>query len=175
MAAKNSSTMDVLNREICKGKLANNELSIDPDMVDETKTAYRTQADALDIEAQAKRRLADEYDAAQERGEVAGHGGARNFNVPDQNVEPSAKDIGLSRKDIHEARIIRDAAQERGEVATQKDGDRHSKAERLKPTAGALTINVYSEILPRPAPQRGRIAKTVERARELGLLDEEEA
>ena len=33
--------------------------------------AYRAQADALEIEAQAKRRLADEYDAAQERGEVA--------------------------------------------------------------------------------------------------------
>ena len=32
---------------------------------------YRTQADALPIEARAKVRLADEYDAAQERGEVA--------------------------------------------------------------------------------------------------------
>jgi hypothetical protein len=32
---------------------------------------YRAQADALVIEAQAKRRLADEYDAAQARGEVA--------------------------------------------------------------------------------------------------------
>ena len=33
--------------------------------------AHRAQADALEIEAQAKRRLADEYDAAQERGAVA--------------------------------------------------------------------------------------------------------
>ncbi len=32
--------------------------------------AHRAQADALEIEAMAKRRLADEYDAAQERGEV---------------------------------------------------------------------------------------------------------
>jgi hypothetical protein len=32
---------------------------------------HRAQADALEIEAKAKRRLADEYDAAQERGEVA--------------------------------------------------------------------------------------------------------
>jgi hypothetical protein len=32
--------------------------------------AHRAQADALEIEAGAKRRLADEYDAAQERGEV---------------------------------------------------------------------------------------------------------
>jgi hypothetical protein len=72
--------------------------------------AYRAQADALEIEAQAKRRLADEYDAAQERGEVArvGYTGHQS-DVPKQNVIPSAADIGLSRKDIHEARIIRDA------------------------------------------------------------------
>lgn len=71
--------------------------------------AHRAQADALEIEAKAKRRLADEYDAAQERGEVAGHGGNRKINVPDGNVEVAAADIGLSRKDIHEARLIRDA------------------------------------------------------------------
>lgn len=34
---------------------------------------YRAQADALLIEARAKVRLADEYDAAQERGEAAVH------------------------------------------------------------------------------------------------------
>jgi hypothetical protein len=33
--------------------------------------AFRAQADALEIEALAKRRLADEYDAEQKRGEVA--------------------------------------------------------------------------------------------------------
>jgi len=33
--------------------------------------AHRAQAHALEIEARAKRRLADEYDAAQARGEVA--------------------------------------------------------------------------------------------------------
>ena len=32
--------------------------------------AFRAQADALEIEALAKRRLADEYDAPQERGEL---------------------------------------------------------------------------------------------------------
>jgi hypothetical protein len=36
-------------------------------------------------------------------------GGARNFNVPPKNVEPSAADVGLTRKEIHEARQIRDA------------------------------------------------------------------
>jgi len=67
---------------------------------------YRAQADALEIEAMAKRRLADEYDAAQERGEVA--------TRADQNLLPAEKkvsvsDLGLTHKDIHEARQIRDA------------------------------------------------------------------
>jgi hypothetical protein len=66
--------------------------------------AYRAQADATEIEARAKRRIADEYDAAQERGEVRTVG-----NVPEQNNTPSAADVGISRKDIHEARMIRDA------------------------------------------------------------------
>ena len=66
--------------------------------------AHRAQADALEIEAMAKRRLADEYDAAQERGEVRTVG-----NVPSQNNTPTAAEAGLSRKDIHEARKIRDA------------------------------------------------------------------
>ena len=62
------------------------------------------------IEAKAKRRLADEYDAAQERGEVAKNGGNRGnqfASVPQENTATAA-DIGLSRKDVHEARIIRD-------------------------------------------------------------------
>lgn len=86
--------------------------------------AHRAQADALEIEAAAKRRLADEYDAAQERGEVAGHGGGRNFKVGDLNVETHSDgpnrvggdnaivtmaDLGLRRDQVHDARLIRDA------------------------------------------------------------------
>lgn len=67
--------------------------------------AHRAQADALEIEAMAKRRLADEYDAAQERGEVKTQG-----NIPDENVSTLA-DIGLTAKAVHEARQIRDAEQ----------------------------------------------------------------
>lgn len=69
--------------------------------------AHRAQADALEIEAMAKRRLADEYDAAQLRGEVAAVG--KPVNVPDGNNKPTSAEIGLTRKDIHEARQIRDA------------------------------------------------------------------
>lgn len=69
--------------------------------------AHRAQADALEIEAAAKRRLADEYDAAQARGEVAGHGRSK---VEPANVTTAA-DLGLRRDQIHDARLIRDAEQ----------------------------------------------------------------
>jgi hypothetical protein len=70
---------------------------------------YRAQADALLIEARAKIRLADEYDAAQARGEV-GQSGARTDLVSDGNEVPAtAADLGLRRKEILEARRLRDA------------------------------------------------------------------
>ena len=68
--------------------------------------AHRAQADALEIEAGAKRRLADEYDAAQERGEIKSVGKPNSSN-PEELV--GVNDIGLTHKDIHEARLIRDA------------------------------------------------------------------
>lgn len=60
------------------------------------------------IEAQAKRRIANEYDAAQDRKEVGQRTG-RPKVVPDGNYIPSAEDVGFSRKDIHDARKVRDA------------------------------------------------------------------
>lgn len=80
--------------------------------------SHRAQADALEIQAQAKRRLADEYDAAQERGELRTK--ANNKLLPVQEEAgalfeedtPEAvgvADIGLTHKQIHEARQIRDA------------------------------------------------------------------
>ncbi len=53
--------------------------------------------------------LADEYDAAQDRGEVAAAGGDRS-KIPDGNFATAAE-IGLTHKDIHDARQIRDAEQ----------------------------------------------------------------
>lgn len=70
---------------------------------------YRAQADALLIEARAKMRLADEIDAAKERGELATHGGKRG-NVDSAYVAPATtEEIGLRRDEVQEARAIRDA------------------------------------------------------------------
>lgn len=60
-------------------------------------------ADALEIEAAAKRRLADEYDREQPK--EAKRGG-RPKTVPDKNSFTAA-DVGLTRKQIHEARKLR--------------------------------------------------------------------
>ena len=88
---------------IAKAKGAHDEL---------VAATHRLKADALEIEAQAARRLADEYDGAQQRGEVAANGQYQRA-VPDENSSPlaTADDIGLSRKEIFEARQLRDAEQ----------------------------------------------------------------
>ncbi|MFH6786806.1 hypothetical protein [Methylobacterium sp. MA0201] len=71
--------------------------------------AHRAQADAVEIEALAKRRLADEYDAAQERGEVASGRDGPGAGVSDGNAKATVTDLGLTRKQVHEARQIRNA------------------------------------------------------------------
>jgi hypothetical protein len=64
---------------------------------------------------------ADEYDAAQERGEVATKG--QPSNVPGQNIKATVEELGLTHKDIHEARIIRDAEKADPEPVAESDGD----------------------------------------------------
>jgi hypothetical protein len=69
------------------------------------------------LEAGAKHRLADEYDAAQDRGEIARSGGDRS-KIPDENSAVSPSEISPNfARDIHEARIIRDAEVADAEVA----------------------------------------------------------
>jgi hypothetical protein len=82
---------------------------------DVVRGAHQLQGDALKIEARAKYRLAEEYDAAHGRGEVRGQGGSGSNqfgNIPDQNVSPTLAEIGLSSKTIFEARQVRDAEKE---------------------------------------------------------------
>lgn len=60
----------------------------------------------MEIETRSKMLLADEYDAAQERGEVKR---PNNEKTTSALEAVSAADIGLTHKDIHEARQFRDA------------------------------------------------------------------
>jgi hypothetical protein len=73
-------------------------------------TCRKAMADALMIEARAHCRFADEYDAAQARGEVARHSAGNPQIVPKQNdLLPTAADLGFSGKEIMVARKVRDA------------------------------------------------------------------
>ncbi len=121
----------------------------------------RAQAEALEIEAAANRRLADEYDAAQERGEV-GQSGARTDLVPNGNeVTPTAADLGLSRKTIHEARIIRDA--EVAHPGIVKETIEAAVAAGEEPTRAKVRRATLHVVRPdhrrdQPSPLRGKAA-----------------
>lgn len=95
---------------------------------------FKVQADSLEIEAKANQRLADEYDAAQGRGEVAGSGQYQRAGVPHANGSlATAADLHLSRRDIFEARQIRDAeAADPGIIRRTLDGLLESGEEPTK-------------------------------------------
>lgn len=115
--------------------------------------AHRAQAHALEIEARAKRRLADEYDAAQARGEVAKAGQNERANVENDNVSPAtAAALGLRRDEIHEARIIRDAEAADPGIVRRALDDRLERGE--EPTRAALRKMVVDAAMRGLRPQR---------------------
>ncbi|MBD3788576.1 MAG: hypothetical protein IE922_16750 [Sphingomonadales bacterium] len=114
--------------------------------------AHRAQAHALEIEACAKRRLADEYDAAQARGEVFGaHNGARN-RVESSNAIAATADLGLRRDQIHEARQLRDAEAADPGIVRRTLDDRVERGE--EPTRAALRKMVVDAAMRGLRPQR---------------------
>lgn len=112
--------------------------------------AHRAQADALEIEAAAKRRLADEYDAAQARGEVKRNGGDRS-TVEDRNTA-SAADLGLRRDQIHDARLIRDAEVSDPGIVRRTLDERLERGE--EPNRAALRKMVVDAAMRGMRPQR---------------------
>lgn len=106
---------------------------------------HRSQAHALAIRARAEMRLAQEYDDAQDRGEVRR---ANNEKTASGREAVSASDIGISHKDVHEARQFRDAENaEPGLIRRSLD----AMIERgEEPTRAALK----REVIERPAAQK---------------------
>lgn len=107
---------------------------------------HRAQAHALAIRARAEMRLAEEYDDAQDRGEVAGHGRSK---VEADNVTTAA-DLGLRRDEIYEARKFRDAERESPGVIQRAIEGMVERGE--EPTRAALR----KEITAKPKPQMAR-------------------
>lgn len=104
---------------------------------------HRAQANALAIRARAEMRLAEEYDAAKDRGEVAAAGHNQHTEVL-----PTGKDLGLSYKDIHEARQLRDAEREEPGLIRRALDAMIDRGE--EPTRAALK----REVIDRPAPRK---------------------
>ena len=122
--------------------------------------AHRAQADALEIEAQAKRRLASEYDAAQARGEVQTDG--RPKTVPDENgfLPATAADVGLTRKDIHDARLLRDAEEAEPGIIRRTLDEKLARGE--EPTRAAVRRAAEAK-LQRSVDRLKRVQESVRR------------
>lgn len=111
---------------------------------------HRSQAHALAIRARAEMRLAEEYDQAQEDGDLPKHGQKR-ADVASGNI---SSDLGLRRDEIHAARKLRDAEREepgivartindmveRGEVVGKAGGGDSTVASRNAATAADLGL-----------------------------------
>lgn len=104
---------------------------------------HRAQANALAIRARAEMRLAEEYDDAQDRGEVAKRGWESGV---DKHNTTTAADLGIRRDEIHEARRFRDAeVAEPGLIARAID----AMIERgEEPTRAALRRDVFDRAPP---------------------------
>ena len=110
---------------------------------------HRAQAHALAIRARAEMRLAEEYDDAQDRGEVAKNGGDRVSSF-DAAKSATAADLGLRPDEIHEARKFRDAERADPGVIHRAIEGMIERGE--EPTRAALR----KEITAKPKPQMAR-------------------
>lgn len=100
------------------------------------RKAHRLQGDALLIETRAKIRLADEYDAAQAAGKAAK---GRPKSLPDGKTF-TVEQVGLTSKEIHEARKLRDAERKTPGIAERAIAARLARG--LEPTKANLRAAV---------------------------------
>jgi hypothetical protein len=106
---------------------------------------HRSQAHALAIRARAEMRLAEEYDAAQERGEARRAGNPQL--APDSADCVTRDDVG-GKKALEDARAIRDAEQaDPGVVQRTLDGMIERGEE---PTSAALNRELRKRPQPKP-------------------------
>ena len=131
---------------------------------DVLQAARRLQGDAIKIENRAKIRLAEEYDAAQERGEVAGNGGNRGnqFASVENNNTATSADLGLRRDQIFEARKYRDYEKENPNALDAIVDDLVSQGQ--EPTKAAIRKEIFKK------PEDFRVRENQEEVK-LGLDD----
>lgn len=144
-----------MSGRIAKAKSAHDEV---------VAAALRAQADALKIESEAKSRLADEYDAAQDRGEVAK---GRPKSLPDGNTSATAAEIGMTSKEVMDAREIRDAIRANpgivkevlGEIIARGDEPTRAALKKaIAPTVKAIRAEAQAEKKERRAERETTLA-----------------
>lgn len=121
--------------------------------------AHRAQADALEIEAQAKRRLADEYDEARINGTASAQG-QRTDILPDEKKVATVAELGLTHKEIHEARLIRDAEKAEPGIVRRTLDEKLARGE--EPTRSAVRRAAEAK-LQRSVDRLRRIQESVRR------------
>lgn len=131
----------------------------------------RSQADAAEIEAVAKRRLADEYTAGQARGEVAGRG--KPVNIPDRNNKPAtAAELRISPKDVHSGRLVSEAeAASPGIVRQSLTAMVEKGVEPTRAALGRALVQAVGRAAPKPKREPGAsFVRFIELADELDGL-----
>lgn len=128
----------------------------------------KSQGEAALIEIRADMRLADEYDGAQDRGEVAGAG--KPVIIPDGNNKATAAEIGVNPKEMHVARKVRDA--EKAEPGKAERAVKDIIARGEEPTKTKLRQEMIATPAKAPVepvdPERRKLAKLTPDA----LIDE---
>jgi hypothetical protein len=113
--------------------------------------AHRAQADALLIESNAKRRLADEYDAAVDRGEAMSPG--RPEKVADEDHKITLADIGLPKQRLAEARQIRDAEDRDPGIVERTLNDAIARGDEPTRAEVKRAINGREDVIERAAKE----------------------
>lgn len=147
-----------ISGRIAKAKEAHDEV---------VAAALRAQADALKIESEAKSRLADEYDAAQAKGEIA-KGRPKVF--PDGNTSATAAEVGLTSKEVMDARQVRDAIaanpdavkEALGEIIARGDEPTRAALKKaIAPTVKAIRAEAQAEKKERRAERETTLANKI--------------
>lgn len=133
--------------------------------------ARSMQADALLIEAQAKIRLADDWDVAQAAGKVGQRTGRPKKVVEDIDDirPPTAAEVGLSRQEIHEARKLRDAEREAPGIVERAIQARLEAG--LEPSRASLRANIGTKTATREERGHNLYETPVEAMRTLLALE----
>lgn len=128
---------------IAHAKLAHDSLMVE---------IHTAQAHALAIRARAEMRLAQEYDSAQQRGEVSDGRSGPGAGVVDGNAKATAADIGIRRDEIHAARRLRDAEAAEPGIIQRTINEMVERGE--EPTSAALRRKVLDRPQPRTMDRR---------------------